>query len=255
MPAEISAIIVDDEAPARSRIRALLRDEPDIAVVAECAGASEALHALRRFRAQLVFLDVQMPGENGFDVLGRLAPHEVPSAIVMVTAHDDYALRAFDVSAADYLLKPYTEARFFQALHRAREKVAARTPDTGVERLLRAIGQAQPERQRLALRSREGVQFVDAQEVDWLEADGNYAVLHVGRNHLRVRETIADLEKRLAPAFVRIHRSLLVNHDRIVRVEPWASGEYLIVLRDGTKMQSGRTYSGAVRALLSRSQP
>ncbi|MEO9170848.1 MAG: LytTR family DNA-binding domain-containing protein [Candidatus Baltobacteraceae bacterium] len=253
MGSPIRTIIVDDEAPARQRIRSLAREALDIAIVAECESGTEAVSQIRELKPALLFLDVQMPEMDGFGVLQALAPEDRPAGTIFVTAHDTYAVRAFDVSAVDYLLKPYSAQRFHAALQRVRDRLdSTRAGDPRIDRLLQALQDRVPAKARLALRSHEGVQMVDVDEIDWLQGDGNYTLLHLGRNSLRIRETVSSLEERLAAhGFVRVHRSIIVNGSRIFRIEPWGSGEYVIVLRDGTKIQSSRTYSERLRAFFS----
>lgn len=252
MPA-IRAIVADDEELARTRLRELLAEVPDVALVAECANGREAIDAVRRFAPELLFLDVQMPESDGFDVLRELGPEERPRGIIFVTAYDRYALGAFEVNAADYLLKPYTRERFADALARARARLG---DESGagrqrIEALLEAIAARRSAgAERLGVKSKDGVQFVRVDEIDWLQAEGNYTRLYLGKDVLRMRETISDLETRLEPfGFVRVHRSIVVNTDRISRLEPWANGEYLIVLRNGAKINTGRGYGDVVRRL------
>jgi two-component system LytT family response regulator len=248
----LRAVVVDDEALARERIRTLLKDRPDIEVVAECASGHDAVAAVRRLRPSLLFLDVQMPELDGFGVLQALPAPYRPGAIVFVTAHDRFAVHAFDVNAIDYLLKPYSAERFDAALERARDRLrgAVRAQRGEIDALLETVAARMAVPERLTIRSRNGIQLVPVADVDWLEADRNYTVLHLGTQTLRIRESISDLESRLeAAGFVRVHRSIIVNGDRIFRLEPWAHGEYVIVLRNGTKVVSGRGYSDRVRSL------
>lgn len=243
-------VIVDDEALARERIRTLLAGWDDIDLVAECASGREAVAAVRKLRPALLFLDIQMPELDGFGVLQALPAPYRPEAIVFVTAHDRFAVHAFDVNAIDYLLKPYTAERFNAALERARARLGDRTRRAEIDKLLESVAARTAVPERLTIRSRNGVQFVPVHDVDWLEADRNYTVLHLGTQALRIRETISELEDRLGAAgFVRVHRSVIVNADRIFRLEPWAHGEYVIVLRNGTKVISGRGYGERVRSL------
>jgi two-component system, LytTR family, response regulator len=245
-------MIVDDEPLARERIRTLLAGWDDIELVAECASGHDAVAAVRRLRPALLFLDIQMPELDGFGVLQALPPPYRPQAIVFVTAHDRFAVHAFDVNAIDYLLKPYTEERFNAALERARARLdgAGRSQRAQIDALLESVAARAAVPERLTIRSRNGVQFVRVQDVDWLEADRNYTVLHLGTQALRIREAISELESQLGAAgFVRVHRSIIVNGDRIFRLEPWAHGEYVIVLRNGTKVVSGRGYGERVRSL------
>jgi len=246
----LRTVIVDDEALARERIRTLLAGWDDIDLVAECASGREAVAAVRKLRPALLFLDIQMPELDGFGVLQALPAPYRPEAIVFVTAHDRFAVHAFDVNAIDYLLKPYTAERFNAALERARARLGDRTRRAEIDKLLESVAARTAVPERLTIRSRNGVQFVPVHDVDWLEADRNYTVLHLGTQALRIRETISELEDRLGAAgFVRVHRSVIVNADRIFRLEPWAHGEYVIVLRNGTKVISGRGYGERVRSL------
>jgi len=248
----LRTVIVDDEPLARERIRTLLAGWDDIELVAECASGQEAVAAVRRLRPSLLFLDIQMPELDGFGVLRALPPPYRPEAIVFVTAHDRFAVHAFDVNAIDYLLKPYTAKRFNAALERARARLvgAGRGQRAEIDALLESVAARMAVPERLTIRSRDGIQFVPVQDVDWLEADRNYTVLHLGTQALRIREAISELENQLGAAgFVRVHRSIIVNVDRIFRLEPWAHGEYVIVLRNGTKVISGRGYGERVRSL------
>ena len=248
--ARLRTVIVDDEALARERIRTLLAGWDDIDLVAECASGREAVAAVRKLRPALLFLDIQMPELDGFGVLQALPAPYRPEAIVFVTAHDRFAVHAFDVNAIDYLLKPYTAERFNAALERARARLGDRSRRAEIDKLLESVAARTAVPERLTIRSRNGVQFVPVHDVDWLEADRNYTVLHLGTQALRIRETISELEDRLGAAgFVRVHRSVIVNADRIFRLEPWAHGEYVIVLRNGTKVISGRGYGERVRSL------
>jgi len=249
--ATLRTAIVDDEKPARDRIRDMLASHADVDVVCEAESGAQALRQVREMRPSLVFLDVQMPELDGFGVLHALEPEERPAAIVFVTAYDTHAIRAFEVNAIDYLLKPYTAERFNDALRRARARLQTPgAPLIDVDALLRTLAERKTASERLAIKTRDDVRFVRADEIDWLQSDGNYTIVHAGSNALRTRETLADLETRLMPSgFMRIHRSIVVNLDRVFRLEPWAHGEYVLVLRNGTKLNSGRAYGERIRAL------
>jgi two-component system LytT family response regulator len=248
----IRSVIVDDERLARERIRQLLEGDRDVSVVAEASGGSEAVDVIRDTCPSLLFLDVQMPELDGFGVLQQLHPAERPKAIIFVTAYDRYAVDAFDVNAVDYLLKPVVKERFASALERARGRLALGENAGYIESLLRSVAKRASAPDKLPVKSRDGVQFVAVNDIDWLEADRNYVVLHVGTVELRLRETITELEERLNLAgFVRVHRSVLLNADRIMRIEPWANGEYVVVMRNGKKINTGRGYGEKVRALFS----
>ena len=230
---------------ARERIHTLLRGEDDIEVIGECTDGQEAVAAIQAEQPDLVFLDVQMPEMDGFGVLGAVGAEQMPT-FVFVTAFDQFALKAFDAHALDYLLKPFDRQRFRKALDRAREQVGQRHGGDLDERLRSLLTEIEPRpsyAERLAVRASGRIVFLRTDEVDWIDAQGNYARLHVpGRTYL-LRETMTALEAKLDPAsFVRIHRSTIVNTDRIQALEPMFAGEYLVILRDGTKLPSSRTY-------------
>jgi two-component system, LytTR family, response regulator len=251
-----SVVIADDEPLARERIRTMLAGDARFRIVAECADGDEAVATIAERRPDLVFLDVQMPEVDGFAVLEAFGDETLP-AVIFVTAYDEYALRAFDVSAVDYLLKPFDKARFAKALERAVARMAKDAtpagPDGGgeiralIEQLKRERGYAT----RFVVRADGKLTFVRAAEIDWIDASGNYARLHVqGRVHL-VRETMKSIEGRLNPdQFVRVHRSAIINIDRVVSLEPYFHGEYVVAMRDGTRLTSSRTHSGRLRALI-----
>ena len=201
----LRTMIVDDEALARERIRTLLAGWDDIELVAECASGHDAVAAVRRLRPALLFLDIQMPELDGFGVLQALPPPYRPEAIVFVTAHDRFAVHAFDVNAIDYLLKPYTAERFNAALERARARLGGggRSQRAEIDALLESVAARMAVPERLTIRSRNGIQFVPVQDVDWLEADRNYTVLHLGTQALRIRETISELESQLGGGRIR----------------------------------------------------
>jgi len=247
----LRVIVVDDEPLARERLRTLLDGERDVTIVAECADARSAIDAIRTHRPELVFLDVQMPEGSGFDVVEAL-PDARP-AIVFVTAFDQYALDAFDVHALDYLLKPFDRERFARALDRARAHVA-RGDQSAERRLIALLEDLRAERrgvQRIVIRERGRVFFLAVETIDWIEAAGNYARLHVGKEHHLLRETMKTLEARLDPAkFVRIHRSAIVNLERIRELQPSFHGEFTVVLEDGAQLTSSRNYGEPLRRLV-----
>ena len=235
--AGIRALIVDDEALARERVRTLLATAPGVTVVAECSGGREAVEQILAERPDLVFLDVQMPDLDGFDVLEAVASEWLPQ-VIFVTAYDEYAIKAFDVHAIDYLLKPIEPGRFRKALARV------------TKRDLLAMLDERPI-DRLVIRTRSKVSFLKPSEIDWIEADGKHAVLHAGRETHVVRHTLTRLEQRLAPhGFVRVHRSAIVNVDRIKELEPWFHGEYVVILKDGTKLTSSAAHSQALHRII-----
>ena len=226
----IRALVVDDEALARRNVTVLLRADADIAEDVECGSGVEAIDAIRRSKPDLVFLDVQMPECDGFDVLEMLGP-DLPQAIVFVTAYDDYALRAFEAGALDYLLKPFDDARFARALARAKDKLAHYAP-----------AMRQPAR-RLVVRSPGQLLFVDAADIDWIEAASYYACLHVGSQTHVIRRTLSELERDLGDAsFIRIHRSVIVNLERIQGLELQSGGDYEVVLKSGARLRLSRRF-------------
>jgi two-component system LytT family response regulator len=235
---KLKAIIVDDEPLARERIRTLLTAEPDFEVVAECASGPEAVTAVRQQSPDLLFLDVQMPEMDGFEVLRALgAPLPV---VIFVTAFDEHAVRAFEAQALDYLLKPFKPARFRGTLARVREQLSRRQPDEITRQLmglLESRGGKTNHLSRIAVRDRDRVRFVKTADIDWLEASGNYVILHAGRENHVVRETLTALEAQLSPReFVRLSRSAIVNLDRIQHVEPTFNDEHIVVLTDGARL-------------------
>src|SRR5277367_1874633 len=228
-PRKIRALVVDDEPLARSNLTILLRLDPEIEVVRECGSGMEALAEIRNSKPDLLFLDVQMPERDGFDVL-ELLGKDAPPAIVFVTAYDQYALRAFEAGALDYLLKPFDNARFDLALNRAKQKIAlARNIPLKLE--------------RLAIKSSGEVSFLKITEVDWIEAADYYACLHAGHRTHMLRRSIAELEQDLDPSrFCRIHRSTIVNLDRIRGLTLSEDGDYEVLLEDKTRLRLSRSY-------------
>jgi two-component system, LytTR family, response regulator len=253
-------LIADDEAPARARIRSLLAGLPRYSVTVESDSGPATLHALLVASVDIAFLDVQMPGLSGLEVLERLDVHQRP-VIVFTTAYEQYALDAFEANAIDYLLKPYTDERFQETLSRVDQLLRGRQLHEWQGRLSRLLSgfEAAAEGQlgrprvmkRFAARHRDRVSVVDVGEVDWIEASGDYVELHAGPARHLVRMTMQEVEERLEPEqFVRIHRSAIVQLARVAGLEPYSSGEDLVVLRDGTKLKVSRRYRHAVRERL-----
>jgi two-component system LytT family response regulator len=251
----IRTVIVDDEPLARDAIRLRLKDEPDIELVGEAASGPDAVALIGDALPDLVFLDVQMPGINGFEVLDQVSSTYLP-IIVFVTAYDRYALKAFETHALDYLLKPFTRERFKAALQRARAAFAnAGDPGAprGLVKLLNDRGRSGNETGegylvRFAVKHHRGIRLVRVRDIDWIEACGNYAEVHaVGKNHL-VRMTMQELEQRLDPSvFVRIHRSTIVHIDRVRDIVPVSHGDFDLALHDGTMLRLSRNYRGRLQ--------
>lgn len=239
--AKLRALIVDDERLARLKLRRFLDDEPDIEVIGECASGAEAVERIRAERPDLVFLDIQMPGLDGFAVLREVGPDR-SGRVVFVTAHDEHAVRAFEVEALDYLLKPFDRARFQQTLERVRRE-RRQTLDEKITALLERIERPTEHLDRILIRSGGRMTFLKLREVDWIEADDNYVRLHAGREPHLVRDTLRRLEPRLDPRlFLRVHRSAIVNIEAIAEIRSLFHGDYDILLRDGTALPVGRSY-------------
>jgi two-component system, LytTR family, response regulator len=248
----IRVLIVDDEPIARRGVRLQLKGDPEVEIVGECANGLEAVAAIQKLAPDLVFLDVQMPEMNGFEVVQEIGAERMP-AVVFVTAHDQYAIQAFEINALDYLLKPVTEDRFFKALARAKSRLSS-NPAAEASRqiigLLETIASPRRYIKRLAVRSAGKTVFVEAEAIDWMEAAENYVQLHAGRERHLLHVAMNTLEKSLDPEnFLRIHRSIIVNIGRIKELQPGPHGEYLVTLHNGIELRSGRTYSNKLKVL------
>jgi len=243
MSTKIRTLVADDEPIARERIVSLLREEDDIEIVAECHNGAQAQRAIAERAPDLVFLDIQMPEIDGMTLV-RNFQASAP-IVVFVTAYDEYALNAFEVHALDYLLKPFSAERLRAALEHAREQVAKRRFDTGMAN--------RPRRERLVIKSGGRIHFIRTADVDWCESAGNYVALHVGAECHLVRETMAHLESELDPRkFVRIHRCTIVNVDRIQEMQSSFNGEYIVILRSGTRLTLSRGYRDLLQARLGK---
>lgn len=251
----IRTLIVDDEPLARERLSSLLSTETDIDVIGQSRDGEEAAHAIQEHSPDLVFLDVQMPQMNGFEVIDAIGPERMP-LVVFVTAYDQHALKAFQVRALDYLLKPFDRERFSEALQRARSQIERQeTGDLGrrLLALVKDLRKDQPRSERLVVKSGGRLFFLRTDEIDWIEAAGNYVRLHVGNTAHLLRETMNGLEGRLDPEkFFRVHRSRIVNMERIQELQPWLNGEYAVVLRNGTRVTLSRGYREKLQERLGR---
>lgn len=236
---KLRLIIVDDESLARDRLRRLLSADPDVEIVAECADAASAVEAVKRERPDLLLLDIQMPGMDGFELLRKLDPAELPQ-VVFVTGHDIHAVKAFQARALDYLLKPTTRARLAEALRRVRERLAENSGPAIPRPLLDFLEEretASSQVRRLAVRAGERTTFVSVEEIDWVEAAGNYVVLHVGAARHVLRETMSALEEQLPPAiFLRANRSAIVNLRRIKELQTVSPNEHVALLEAGDRI-------------------
>lgn len=239
-------LIVDDEPLARDFLRGALDAMRAVRVVGECADGVEAIEAIRLLSPDLILLDVQMPEVDGFDVISRVGPDHMPD-VIFVTAHEAYTLRAFEVHALDYVLKPIDPARLRRAIEHARGRIKD-GQDALAERLAALVAAAGASgrgeyAQRITVRRDDSITFINLEDVDWLESARNYVRLHVGPDSFTVRQTLQGLMTSLDPSrFVRIHRSAAVNLERVGEVQPWVNGEYLVILRNGEKLRVSRTY-------------
>jgi two-component system, LytTR family, response regulator len=238
----IRVLIVDDEPLARKRIRRLLADEPDLSIVDECGTGSEAIKMIQESPPDLLFLDIQMPGMGGFEVLQSINIERTP-AIIFVTAYDQYALKAFEVHALDYLLKPFKQERFRKAVERARAQLAktGQQSDPGLTALIGKLRAEQAYLDRFMVKSSNRVVLVKTSDVEWIESAANYVLLHVGDKTHIVRETMQALETKLSPrTFQRISRSAIVNLERIKELQPMGKGQYVIILNNGKQLTMSR---------------
>ena len=252
---KIKVLVADDEPLARERLASLLSQEADIEVVGQARDGEEAITAIHDDAPDLVFLDVQMPQMNGFDVIEAVGTEKMP-LVIFVTAYDQHALKAFQVRALDYLLKPFDRERFRDALSRARKQLEREENGDLGRRLLalvKDLRRDQPKSDRLVVKSGGRLFFLRTEEIDWVEAAGNYVRLHVGPSSHLLRETMNAIEGRLDPEkFFRIHRSRIVNMERIQELQPWLNGEYAVLLRTGTRLTLSRGYREKLQDRLGR---
>lgn len=249
----LRVIIVDDEPPARARLRRFLKTLPDVELVAECGDGASAVQAIESNSPDLVLLDVQMPELDGFEVLRALDMPRLP-AVIFVTAYDKYAVRAFEVHALDYVVKPVEGERLGEALEHARRRITEhRSATAGLADLLRELKSDRAYLTRLPVRSEGKIKVIELADVDWLSAADNYVTLHAGGREYLVRDTIAAIERRLDPkSFVRVHRSTIVRLNRIAELMPDAHGDFVIRLKDGTRLDMSRTYRSNVESKFGR---
>jgi len=255
MTALIRVLIVDDEALARGILREMLQRDSDVSIVGECANGKHAVEAIQELTPDVLFLDIQMPEMGGFEVLDALDGPTMPH-LVFVTAYDQYAVRAFEVHALDYILKPFDRERFEAAWQRAKAQVL-RERNGGVEQrilsLLEDLKAGTKYLERLVIKSSGRIYFLETNDIDWIQAEGNYVSVHVGKKSHLLRETISSLESQLDPRkFLRIHRSAIVRIDRIKELQPWFHGEYHIILLDGTELTLSRNYRDRLQEALGK---
>jgi two-component system LytT family response regulator len=255
----LRTIIVDDEELARRGLRTLLEQVNDVEIVGEYQNGREAIEAIRTLEPDLAYLDIQMPGKSGFDVIEAIEAPHCPH-IVFVTAFNNYAIQAFEVHALDYLLKPVSETRFGESMARARAVLGGLRDEMMIHRLAQVAAELRaylthpgsaPLRDRIAVKTREGLVIVSVADIDWVEADRDYVTLHVGKKTWLLRETITAAESRLAQSgFLRIHRSVLVNANRVRELRSLSKGEFTVILDDGTELKLSRNYRAALERLV-----
>lgn len=250
----IRVLLVDDESLAREMLREMLHDDPQVTIVGESCNGHEALEAIRTHSPDLIFLDVQMPELGGFEVLEALGK-DIPQ-VIFVTAYDQYAVRAFEVHALDYLLKPFDKERFDISWQRARTQLL-RERDGGTDQrilaLLEEMKAGNKYLERLVIKASGRIYFLETSEIDWIEAEGNYVSVHTGKKSHLLRETISSLEAQLDPRkFLRIHRSSIVRIDRIQELQPWFHGEYRIILQNGIQLTLSRNYRDKLHEALGK---
>lgn len=251
----IRTIIVDDVDLARERIKIILND-PEIEIVAECANGREAIKAIETLKPDLVFLDIQMPKIDGFEVVETIGVERMP-AVIFVTAYDEFALRAFEINAVDYLLKPFDEERLSKSIRRAKREISREEPASIIEEKLRQLlTEVRPEPKylkRIPVKSGRGTTLILTDEIDWINAAGHYLELHAGRETHLIRERLSQIEQKLDPEnFMRIHRSTIVNINHIKSLHPLFNGDHLIVLHNGQELNLSRTYHEKMMQLLAR---
>ena len=251
----IRVLLVDDEPLAREMLREMLHNDPQVVIVGESCNGREALAAIRAHSPDVLFLDVQMPELGGFEVLDSLGKGQIPY-VIFVTAYDQYAVRAFEVHALDYLLKPFDQERFNVAWQRARVQIMRdRTSgmDQRIVSLLEEMKAGKKYLERLVIKANGRIYFLEANEIDWIEAEGNYVSVHSAKKSHLLRETISSLESQLDPKkFVRIHRSSIVRIDQIQELQPWFHGEYRIILHDGTQLTLSRNHRDKLQEALGK---
>ena len=242
---KIRALIVDDEPLARKRIKSLLAHESSVDVIGECSDGHKAVTSINELTPDLVFLDVQMPAMDGFEVIKTIGPERMPT-VIFVTAYDQYALKAFEVNAIDYLLKPFDRRRFQKTLERAKAMIRGLQNGNVNNQLLSLLDDLRRKQEmpdRFIIKNGGRVVFLRVEEIDWMRVVGNYVRLQAGAEFHLMRETMNGMEAKLSPdKFMRIHRSTIVNIDRVKEVQPWAKGEYVVIMRDGTRLIMSRRY-------------
>lgn len=251
MPAEkkIKVLIIDDELLAREKIRTLLTEEDDIQILDECKNANEALSKVKSLKPDLIFLDIQMPGMDGFEMLENIKTRKLP-LIIFTTAYNKYAIKAFDIHALDYLLKPFDKERFHKSIKRARNFLNDKKRDENNEKIFNLLKELKGQQEaspkylkRMMIKTSGRILFLKTEDIDMIEASGNYLKIFSDEESYLIRGTMNEIEKKLDPVtFIRIHRSIIINLNEAKEFKPWFRGEYIVYLKNGTKLTSGRSY-------------
>ncbi len=245
----IRTVIVDDEPLARERIRMLLQGEKELSIVSECGNGKEAFKVLSGQSIDLIFLDIQMPEMDGISLLEKLPQEKIPF-VVFTTAYDSFAVKAFELNAVDYLLKPFTKKRFLDSLSRIRQRLSSDDKDLYLSQMLttiRSVVEKQEFSDKIVVKAEGRVRFIPTSEILWIESDANYLKLHTQRDSAMIRETMANFSKKLDPSkFLRCHRTVIVNSEHIKELKPWFNDEYVAILHNGTQLPIGRTYRKSV---------
>jgi two-component system LytT family response regulator len=254
MPAVIRTVIADDESLARNKLRILLNEEAGVQVVAECRNGAEAIAAVRAHKPDLLFLDIQMPDADGFEVLNTLSADEEIPVTVFTTAYDQFAIRAFEAHALDYLLKPFDQGRLHHSIERARSEFLKSHDSELAHRILAALAKGRTSNdRRLVIKAGGRVVFIDLDEIHWVEAAANYVKLNTGKESYLLREAIGHVSERLDPEqFIRIHRSTIVNVQKIKELQPCNSGEYIVILKSGKELSCSRGYRAGLQRLIEK---
>lgn len=251
----IRVLIADDKLPAREKIRQMLRQETDMEIIGECAGGLETVSFVKKHKPDLVFLEIQMPGLDGFEILREIEPDKLPF-VIFVTESENFAVKAYEVGALDYLLKPFNPERLQTAVQKARQQIETQS-NGSLNKLLRAFLDKLPDGKnypdKIMLKTAKGVSFINTNEVDWVEAAGNYVKLHVKDSGHLLRETMNNIESKLNPdKFLRIHRSSLVNIDRIKELQPLFNGDYIVILQNDRELNLSRNYHDRLQRLFDK---
>lgn len=247
----ITTLIADDESLARKRLIRLLKKKEEIEIVAVCKGGEDAVDRINETKPMLIFLDIQMPETNGFEVLQKISRDEYYPNIIFVTAYDEYALQAFDVHALDYLLKPFDENKFYASLDRAIDIIEQSTSHhlwNRLDDMVKTMGNSRKHLSRVMIKTSGRIFFLPAKEIDCIESAGNYVRIHSGKQSYLLRETMTNMEEKLDPdTFYRVHRSTIINLDKVKELEPWFHGDYQIIMENGKKLTLSRNYKRLLR--------